>query len=74
MLSVGILVARVEHGWSQAAGGGLIAAGCLWYLWARTCAYRALVEIGRWGALARVSTAFLLTSAVVVALLQLLLP
>lgn len=74
MLSVGILVARVEHGWSQAAGGVLIAIGCLWYLWARTCAYRALVDIGWWSALTRVSVAFLVTSAVVVALLQLLLP
>ena len=74
MLSIGILVARVEHGWSQAAGGVLIAFGCFWYLWARSCAYRALVDIGWLGALGRVSGAFIVTSAVVIALLRLLLP
>lgn len=74
LLSAGILVARMEHGWAQAAGGALIVASSAWYLWARTSAYRALVDISWWGALARVSVAFVITSALVIALLRLLLP
>lgn len=73
MLSAGTLIARMEQAWAGATGGVLIAGGCLWYLWARASAYRALVDIGWGNALARVAVAFLLTTGMVVALLGLLL-
>ena len=74
MLSAGVLLARMQHGWVQAAGGILIVASGVWYLWARTSAYRALVDIGWWRALARVSVAFIVTSALLIAMLRLLFP
>lgn len=74
MLSTGILIVRMEHAWAALAGGVVIVSGNVWYLWARTSAYRALVDIGWWGALARVSLAFVITSVLLIGLLQLLLP
>lgn len=74
MLSTGILIARMEHAWAALAGGVVIVSGNVWYLWARTSAYRALVDIGWWGALARVSLAFVITSVLLIGLLHLLLP
>lgn len=74
LLSSGILLLRFDGTWEQAAGIVLTALACLWYLWARASAYRALVDIGWSGALARVSVAFVITSALLVGLIHLLLP
>lgn len=70
LLSVGVLLLRIEGAWQQPVGIALTAFACAWYLWARTAAYRALVDIGWGGAFARVSVAFVITSVLLIALMQ----
>ena len=74
LLSAGILLLRMDGAWQQPLGIALTAFACIWYLWARASAYRAMVDISWGGALAWVSGAFIITSALLVALMSLLLP
>ena len=74
LLSAGLLLLRIGGTWEHPAGIGLTVFACAWYLWARASAYRAMVDIGWGGAMAWVSGAFLLTSALLFALMSLLLP
>ena len=74
MLSAGVLLMRVGGSWEIPTGIALTTFACAWYLWARASAYRALVDVGWSAALARVGVAFLITSALLIALMQLVVP
>lgn len=74
LLSAGILLMRIGGMWATPTGIALTTFACAWYLWARASAYRALVEVGWGAALARVGVAFLITSALLIALMKLVVP
>ncbi|HSD18288.1 MAG TPA: hypothetical protein VLC71_13650 [Thermomonas sp.] len=73
LLSAGMLLTRLDGPWASVAAVALIGSSCFWYLWARASAYRAMVDSG-WGiALLRVGVAFIVTTALVIALMALVL-
>lgn len=73
LLSTGMLLTRLDRQWAPVAAFVLIGLSCLWYVWARASAYRALVK-SDWGiALLRVGVAFIVTTALVIALMTLIL-
>ncbi len=69
LLSAGMLLSRIDHGWTGPLGNALAAFACLWYLWARASAYRATVDSGWGGALLRVGVAFVITTVAVLGLM-----
>jgi hypothetical protein len=69
LLSAGFLMARGGEPWQPAAGWSLAAGSCLWYVWARASAYRAVSRAG-WGkALVLVSLWFTVSTLAIVALM-----
>lgn len=71
-LSAGMLLARMPGTWHSRIGIALAVGACLWYLWARASAYRALVGGGWIAALALVAAGFATTTVVIVAIMGLL--
>ena len=69
LVSAGTLLVRIDQGGTRPVGGALAAFACLWYLWARASAYRAMVDSGWAIALLRVGLAFAATTIALLVLM-----
>lgn len=72
LFSVGMLLVRTQTHWSGIAGHGIVAFSIVWYLLARTIAYRTLYRSGWIKALALVCASFFLTTIVILGVVALL--
>ena len=69
LLSAGTVLVRIEPDWTRPIGATLMVFACLWYVWARAGAYRAMVDTGWSMALLRVGLAFAATTIAILALM-----